>query len=121
MMTTEQIELVHESLEQEKAASDIDAKIFYSRLFELEPKLRALFKGEMEQAGKIKQMIGMAVVNLDRIDELLAALGKLGTGQTAYGVREEDYETVGAALLWTLEAGLSRSFKSETEEKWWRL
>jgi hemoglobin-like flavoprotein len=35
-----------------------------------------------------------------------------------YGVVDQHYETVAAALLWTLEKGLGEAFKPEVEASW---
>src|ERR1044071_2408565 len=43
---------------------------------------------------------------VDRLEGLVPAVQALGRRHVAYGVTERHYETVGAALLWTLEKGL---------------
>jgi hemoglobin-like flavoprotein len=58
------------------------------------------------------------VRGLDRLDELVPAVRDLGTRHAAYGVKDGHYETVGAALLWTLERGLGPEFTPEVEEAW---
>jgi hemoglobin-like flavoprotein len=35
-----------------------------------------------------------------------------------YGVKDPDYETVGAALLWTIEQGLGDAFTPAVREAW---
>ena len=35
-----------------------------------------------------------------------------------YGVADRHYDTVGEALLWTLEMGLGRAFTPEVKEAW---
>jgi len=42
----------------------------------------------------------------------------LGRRHANYGVAEAHYDTVGAALLWTLEMGLGTAFTAETREAW---
>lgn len=118
-MTTEQIELTRGRFKQVNPISGVAARIFNSRL----SKLRALSKGEMrEQGRKLMRMIGMDVLNLELLDELLSGLRALGARHAAaYGVHDEDYETLGAALLGTLEASPSLSFTPNTQEKWWRM
>src|SRR5262249_596505 len=92
---------------------------FYSRLFELNPTLRPLFKGHLEEQGrKLMEVLGLVVRGLDRTEALLPALTLLGRRHEGYGVKEQDYETVGAALLWTLEQGLGPSFTPEVREAW---
>jgi len=60
----------------------------------------------------------LAVKGLDRPEALLPALAALGRRHAGYGVNEHDYETVGEALLWTLEQGLGPSFTPEIKEAW---
>lgn len=121
-MTTEQMELASGSFEHMNPVSGVAAKIFNSRLFALNPKLRALSKSEIKERGrKLVQMIGMAVVNLERLDEMLSGLRALGMHHATCGVSEEDYETIGAAVLGRHEASPRRSFMPETQEKWWRM
>jgi hemoglobin-like flavoprotein len=43
---------------------------------------------------------------------------QLGKRHVAYGVTDEHYDTVGAALLWTLEAGLGDAFTAEVKDAW---
>ena len=64
------------------------------------------------------QMLGIAVIGLDRLDQLLPALRGLGERHSGYGVTEEHYETVACALLWTLEQGLGEAFTLEVESAW---
>jgi hemoglobin-like flavoprotein len=42
----------------------------------------------------------------------------LGRRHAAYGVTDDHYDTVGAALLWTLEKGLGDAFTAEAREAW---
>jgi hemoglobin-like flavoprotein len=118
-MNTNQKALVQTSFEQVRPIADTAAGMFYSRLFELDPALRPLFKGDMEEQGrKLMEMIGLAVKDLDRPEALLPALAALGRRHAGYGVKEQDYETVGEALLWTLEQGLGQGFTPEIREAW---
>jgi hemoglobin-like flavoprotein len=111
--------LVQTSFAQVRPIADAAAALFYRRLFELDPKLRPLFKGDMEEQGrKLMEMLGLAVKGLDRPETLLPALAALGRRHASYGVNERDYETVGAALIWTLEQGLGSSFTPDIREAW---
>ena len=114
-----QKELVQTSFEQVRPIADAAAALFYSRLFELDPTLRPLFKGPIEEQGrKLMEMLGLAIKGLDRPEALLPALAALGRRHAGYGVNEHDYETVGEALLWTLEQGLGPSFTPQVREAW---
>jgi hemoglobin-like flavoprotein len=118
-MTPQQIALVRMSFAAVRPIADSAAALFYGRLFELDPSLRPLFKTDLHGQGRLlMQMIGLAVDNLDRLDELAPKLTSLGRRHAGYGVREAHYETVGAALLWTLEQGLGADFTPETRAAW---
>ena len=118
-MTPRQNELVQASFAQLTPSAETVAAMFYGRLFELNPKLERLFKGDREEQGRrLMQMIGVAVKGLNRINELIPLLRELGRRHTNYGVVEQDYETVGMALLWTLEHGLGEAFTAEVRDAW---
>jgi len=118
-MTGEQIRLVRESFEKVAPIAGTAAQLFYARLFDLDPSLESLFKGDMaEQGRKLMQMIGAAVRSLDRLEQVMPAVRTLGARHVAYGVREEHYRTVGRALIWTLRKGLREDFTPEAEAAW---
>jgi hemoglobin-like flavoprotein len=118
-MTQEQKHLVQTTFARVVPIADTAAALFYQRLFELDPTAQALFKTDLtEQGRKLMQMIGVAVRGLDRLDELVPAVRDLGTRHVAYGVKDSHYETVGAALLWTLEQGLGSEFTPEVSDAW---
>jgi len=114
-----QKELVQTSFAQVRTIADAAAALFYGRLFELDPTLRPLFKGDLKEQGrKLMDMLTLAVKGLDRPDTLLPALAALGRRHAGYGVNKHDYETVGEALIWTLEQGLGPSFTPDVREAW---
>jgi hemoglobin-like flavoprotein len=99
--------------------SSVAATLFYGKLFELDPSLKPLFRGDMiEQGQKLMTMLGVAVTNLTKPEIVLPALKSLGARHAGYGVSEAHYATVGTALLWTLERGLGEAFASEVREAW---
>jgi hemoglobin-like flavoprotein len=119
-MTPRQIELVRESFARVQPIADVAATIFYDRLFALDPEVRQLFRAT-DMAGQRKalmQTLAVVVAGLDRLDGLVPAVEALGRRHAGYGVSPEDFETVGAALLETLEVGLKPDFTSETREAW---
>jgi hemoglobin-like flavoprotein len=118
-MTSDQINLVQSSFRQVLPQAETAAKVFYKRLFELDGGLKALFPNEMlTQGNKLMQFLGLAVVSLNKLDQLRPALRTLGARHVAYGVLEEDYDTVGSALLWTLERTLGDAFTPQLEKAW---
>ena len=118
-MTPDQIQLVRSSFALVLPIAPTAADLFYSKLFEADPSLRFLFKGNMsEQGAKLMQMIGAAVGLLDKPDTLLPVLRHLGARHGGYGVAPSHYDTVGAALLDTLAQGLGSAFDDNTREAW---
>ena len=118
-MTPEQKNLVQTSFEKVKPIADTAATLFYGCLFNLDPNLERLFKGNLHDQGrKLMHMIGLAVMGLNRLDELVPLLRQLGARHAGYGVTERDYETVGDALLWALEHGLGDEFTPAVKDAW---
>ena len=119
IMTNEQIKLVQDSFRKVAPIAETAAQLFYARLFELDPALELLFKGNLtEQGRKLMQMLGVAVNSLNRMEQLLPVVRSLGTRHLTYGVRDKDYDTVGEALLWTLRKGLGDDFTPDVEAAW---
>lgn len=118
-MTPKQIHLVKSSFQKVLPISETAADLFYGKLFELDPSLRSLFTGDMKEQGrKLMDMLDVLVQGLDKLQTILGAVQKLGKSHVAYGVQNKHYETVGAALLWTLEQGLGKDFTAETKQAW---
>lgn len=118
-MTPRQVELVQESFTQVLPIAPAAAQMFYARLFEIDPSLKLLFKGDMKEQGRmLMMMIGGAVRGLSNPPALIPVLKELGARHTGYGVRDHHYDTVGNALIWTLQAGLAEAFTDEVCEAW---
>lgn len=113
-MTPQQIKLVQASWQQVVPIATQAAGLFYRRLFEIDPALRRLFKGDLaEQGRKLVSVIDVAVTSPDRIGEIVPAVETLGRRHAGYGVEPRHYDTFGAALLWTLKQGLGTAFTPE--------
>ena len=118
-MTPHQIKLVQTSFAQVAPIAATAADLFYGRLFEIAPEVRAMFPDDLSgQKKKLMAMLGTAVAGLSHLDTLLPAVRALGQRHAGYGVSAEQYAPVGAALLWTLEKGLGDGFTSETRDAW---
>lgn len=118
-MTPKQALLVKNSWALVTPIADQAAELFYGKLFELNPELQSLFKGNMiEQGRKLITMINTAVHSLDKLEAIIPAVEQLGERHAEYGVNAEDYDTVGTALLWTLESGLGEAFTPDVKEAW---
>src|ERR1051325_7567519 len=119
MLTATQKTLVQESFATIAPIADDAAALFYRRLFEIDPSLKHMFRGDMaDQRRKLMQMLTAAVKGLSRLDQLVPVVEDVGRRHAGYGVADAHYETVGAALLWTLEKGLGGAFTPEVHEAW---
>ena len=118
-MTPEQVAQVRASFQQVAPIADQAAALFYGRLFETAPELRALFTGDMEVQGqKLMAAIATVVNGLDEIQAIASAMSALAKRHVDYGARPEHYKLVGAALLWTLEQGLGSDFTPAVRAAW---
>ena len=118
-MTPAEKDLVQTTFAKVVPIADQAAALFYGRLFEVDPSLRPLFKTDLKEQGKkLMTMIGVAVKGLDTLDQLVPAVQNLGRRHAGYGVTDAHYETVGGALLWTLEKGLGSAFTPDVKSAW---
>jgi hemoglobin-like flavoprotein len=118
-MNDHQIQLVRHSFALVLPIADQAAALFYDKLFERDPSISKLFRGDMAQQGaRLMHMIEGAVQMLDRPQMLRHALLRLGERHAGYGVVDAHYPLVGAALLDTLAVGLGDAFTAETREAW---
>jgi hemoglobin-like flavoprotein len=118
-MSPREVSLVQNTFHQLIPITDQAAALFYARLFELDPTLRALFDGDMrEQGRKLMQSLALTVGSLNQFEALLPAVRQLGVRHASYGVRDEHYATVGTALLWTLEKCLGGAFTAAAKAAW---
>ena len=119
MITSTQRALVQETFGLVAPIAPTAAALFYQRLFELDPTVRPMFKGDIGEQGKmLMQALAIAVKSLDRPDGLIPMLRDLGRRHAKYGVTDAHYDTVGAALIWTLEQGLGSRFTADVRDAW---
>ena len=70
-----------------------------------------------EQGAKLMKMLNTAVNGLDNVEAMIPALQDLGR-RVGYGVKDEDYDKVGEAFLWTLGQGLGEAFTDDVKDAW---
>jgi len=119
-MTPEHIRIVQSTWVKVLPIKDSAAQLFYERLFEIDPSLRALFRSDTRQQGeKLMEVIDAAVNGLSRLELIVCAIQELGKRHAGYGVKDHDYATVGAALLWTLGKSLGAAeFTPKVKDAW---
>jgi hemoglobin-like flavoprotein len=92
---------------------------FYRRLFELAPDARSLFTIDIGlQAKKFSDMLEWVIAHLENPDELSREMRELGARHKGYGVKVDQYASVGSALIWMFQHTLGDRFTPEMEEAW---
>jgi hemoglobin-like flavoprotein len=118
-MNPTQIKLVQESFVKVAPISEQAAVLFYDRLFEVAPPVRAMFPNDMtEQRKKLMATLAVVVNGLTNLETVLPAASALAKKHVGYGVKAAHYTIVGGALLWTLEKGLGEAWNPELAAAW---
>lgn len=118
-MSPEQIHLLRKSFAELSRHDHIAALVFYRRLFEIDPSLRAIFVSDIEeQAKKLTDMLGALISMLERPAGLELELRAMGARHVDYGVTDEHYATVAEALLDMLSEVLGAKFTPEVKTAW---
>lgn len=119
-MIPKQKKLIQDTWAQVVPIADQAAAIFYQRLFEIDPSARPLFRTTdmAQQRKKLLQILGVAVSSLDNLGALSKTVEDLGRRHAGYGVKDGHYDSVGVALLWTLEQGLGKAWTPEAAAAW---
>ena len=118
-MTPDQVMLVQESFSKVAPISEQAAIIFYDRLFEVAPGVKAMFPSDMtEQRKKLMATLAVVVGGLSNLPSVLPAASALAKRHVGYGAKPEHYPVVGGALLWTLEKGLGEAWTPEVAAAW---
>lgn len=121
-LTPHEVSLIQASFQKVVPIKEQAAAIFYDKLFEYDPSLKPLFKGDMsEQGNKLMATLGVAVKGLNDLEKLVPVLENLAQKHVTYGVKVEDYTPVGNALLYTLKQGLGSAFTPELRSAWTNL
>lgn len=118
-ITARQISLVQNSFRKVEPIAEQAAEIFYNKLFEYDPSLKSMFKGDLKDQGrKLMATLKVAVNGASDLDKLVPVLHQLADRHVGYGVKPKDYTPVGNALLFTLKTGLGDDFNPELREAW---
>ena len=117
-MTPDQVKLVQDSFAKVAPISATAAVLFYDRLFEIAPSVKAMFPADMtEQRQKLMAVLAVVVNGLGDLPSILPAASALAARHVSYGAKAEHYPVVGAAL-WTLEKGLGEAWTPEVANAW---
>ena len=118
-MTEDQVKLVQQTFAEVAPTSEQAAVIFYDRLFEVAPGVKAMFPSDMtEQRTKLMGTLAVVVNGLSNLSSVLPAASALAKRHVGYGATPEHYPVVGGALLWTLEKGLGEAWTPDVAAAW---
>ncbi len=119
-MTPDQKIIVQETWQQLVPVADIAARLFYERLFEIDPATSTLFRKVdlKQQRASLVNALTHVVHALNDLERLVPQIEALGRRHADYGVTDAHYESVGAALLWTLQQGLNTAWTPEVRAAW---
>lgn len=118
-MTKQQQDLVRTSFEQLKPRSMEVADLLYKKLFELEPKVAALFRGDMkDQKEKLMRMLRIAIEGIGDHEQLQPMLFNLGRIHHSYGVQGHQFKSFQESLMYALKTVLGKDFTPDVEHAW---
>jgi nitric oxide dioxygenase len=118
-VTPDQVQLVKSTFAEVIKIKDKAGRLFYERLFTIAPETKPLFKGDIaEQSRKLMDTLALAIGMLRDMPKFVDTLQALALRHVKYGVKNDHYAKVGAALLWTLEQGLGSAFTPKAREAW---
>jgi len=100
--------------DQDQFAND-----FYTRVFEIAPQVRSLFRNNMIDQGRLlTHMLGGIVYSLSRPEYLKTGLKRLGENHMHYGVKDEHYPIIKEALIYTIDKRLGEHKTGKTMDAW---
>ena len=119
-MDAKQIELVQRTFEKRvRPIAQEAGEIMYKRLFEMEPSLEPLFKGDIKRQGEmLMTAIGLAIQSLDQPEIVAESVRELGKRHAQYGVQSRYFNIFGASLMWSLEQVMGPDFTPEVKDAW---
>jgi hemoglobin-like flavoprotein len=118
-MTREEIALVRESFDRLRPIPRGVGRSFYEKLFELDPSLRVLFKGDLDAQGAMfVSALGLAVAGLDDSTAGERPLRDLGHRHATYGVTDAHFATFREALVKTLRSHAGSAFTDAHASAW---
>jgi hemoglobin-like flavoprotein len=93
--------------------------LFYERLFERLPSVRAIFPADMtRQRGHLAAALAVVARNADRLDMLEAPLMALGAQHLDFGTRPEQYPAMRDALVDSIGVGLGEAWTPQLQADW---
>jgi hemoglobin-like flavoprotein len=118
-LTSQQVEVLQSSFRILEPLGATAAELFYRRLFELDPSVAPMFKGDMKEQGrKFMQVLAVAVGGMSGLTTLAPVIKQLGLRHAIYGVQPQHYDSVREALLWAIARVLQDAYTEEVRTTW---
>ncbi len=118
-LSAREIALIRESFERLQPHVEAASELFYRRLFEIAPELRALFRADMAGQGmRFMSTLAVIVQRFDDPEALKPYLARLAAGHAAYGVKPAHFRPMGRALIATMRETLGADFPEGAESAW---
>ncbi|MEM6307122.1 MAG: globin domain-containing protein [Pseudomonadota bacterium] len=119
MTDGERIERIRTTWALAAADSARTGRVFYSNLFRIDSSTKPLFVGDLDlQAHKLTQTLSFIVDHLDDMEMLLPAATDLAKRHLNYGIKAEQYTSVGTALIETFKQLLGPAFTLRDQTAW---
>jgi hemoglobin-like flavoprotein len=119
VLSPEQRRLIRDSFTRIEPASDLVARLFYMKSVDIDPSIREVLKAPSRaQRRKFMSAMKLAVISLDRLEQLQPIVKLLGIRQRQQGVKSRHYTAFRRAWVWTLEQSLEARFPREAKEAW---
>lgn len=96
---------------------------FYNDLFDENPGLIHMFKGDMDkQAEKLMYTLGFLITNLERLDEIVKSVEELGRMHAkSYKVQPEHYPIVKNKLIDTIQHFMKEEWTEDHQSAWYKV
>ncbi|NNK79675.1 MAG: globin [Litoreibacter sp.] len=119
-LSDEEIELVRKGFDMARSEDLFtESARFYENLFKRAPRLRHLFRDDLEGQGmRFMTTLRTVVVTMNDPDALHRELRPLGHLHSSIGIHPEDFEPMGEALMDTFRDTLGDDFTPEMEASW---
>ena len=120
MLTKKEIALIKKTWNTvRKINPAIIGDVFYTKLFYDNPELRKMFPTNMgEQYKKLIDMLNIIIARLEKLDEIKGEITHMAKRHVDYGVKPENYNMVGTALLCTLQKTLGNEWTDDIRAAW---
>ncbi|MGZ6202859.1 MAG: globin domain-containing protein, partial [Thermodesulfobacteriota bacterium] len=117
------IQLIQKSFKAIAPHADEVMEHFYKVLFSQHPEAKAFFENTNMKKQRHALAGGLAYIvnNWEKQEKLIPYLGSMGSRHLSYGVKDEYYDWVGAALLESLAYFLEDYWNEELKGEWTKL